>query len=108
MRMKNIFIATGLLLSILFTVMTLMHKNVAQRYLVDPNIPPYHTEFVDAWGWPLVFVIDNPRKSHMHEIGFEDKFIFSAFLIDWLFLTVVTFIVLSIFVVASRRYRKFC
>ncbi len=82
--MKKIRIYIVLLLfNVILTALTLIHKSTSQRQVVDPDFPKYSSEFVKSWGWPLAFIVDNPKKNNLGNIGVEDKVFFGPLLIDW-------------------------
>lgn len=93
--MKKIKIIIAVLsFSAILTALTLGHQSTSERQVVDPDFPEYKSESVRSWGWPLPFVVDNPRKNNMGNIGIGDRIFFGPLFVD-LFLIFITLLLLA-------------
>ena len=69
--------------SVVFTGLTFFRKTVVLRQRVDPDWEPAASHFVEARGWPLAFVADDPQALNVGRIGLEDKIFWTSLVLDW-------------------------
>jgi hypothetical protein len=70
-------------LSLILTLLMFFKTSSMSRSRVDAGFPPQIKVDVQARGWPFPFLADDPGKDHFGSVGFEDRFFWDIFWMDW-------------------------
>lgn len=106
--MKKAFAVLGIsvLMGIAKTVSTLSSRGAAQRQVVDPDFPEHLSEFADAWGRPLEFVVDDPAQHNVGRPGLEDMIFIDSFLLDCVLWTMPCLVFVSAVAICGILIRR--